>query len=175
MNRPKALFRTLAACALGSISTSTAITLSALLLVAMPLQAQESAYPPISKREFVSGSVKVKVTGTFAIDEEVQINKQASFGDGEMTWVQYGASGAAEPNALITFTQMGEVGILVARGKLTSTAGVMPGEKSLCTGKTEVTAKLISGHYTCKGITSYDPVTSKMGKVDIEVNFTAKS
>jgi len=151
------------------------LSAGACMLLAIPVSAQQSAYPPISKREFVEGSVKVKVSGTFTIDEEVQLNKQASFGDGEMTWVQYGASGAAEPNALITFTQMGEVGILVARGKLTSTAGVMPGEKSLCTGKTEVTAKLISGHYTCKGITSYDPATSKMGKVDIEVNFTAKS
>jgi hypothetical protein len=54
---------------------------------------------------------------------------------------------------------------VVARGKLTATAGITPGEKSLCTGKVEVTAKLISGQYTCKGVTSYDPATSKMGKV----------
>jgi hypothetical protein len=119
--------------------------------------------------------VKVKVSGTFTIDEEVQLNKQASIGDGEMTWLQYGASGAAEPNALITFTETKEVGIIVARGKLTSTAGITPGEKSLCTGKVEVTPKLISGHYTCRGASSYDPATSKMGKVDIDVTFTAKS
>jgi hypothetical protein len=142
---------------------------------ALPVAAQESSYPPISKREFMDGSIKVKVTGTFSIDEDVQINTKASIGDGEMTWLQFGASGSAEPNALITFNTMGETGITVGRGKLITTGGIMPGEKSQCTGKVEVMAKLISGHYTCKGVSSYDPVTSKMGKVDIEVNFTAKS
>lgn len=151
------------------------LSAGALIGVAIPAGAQESAYPPISKREFVGGSVKVKVTGMFTIDGELQLNKQASIGDGEMTWLQYGASGSAEPNALITFTQTKEVGINVARGKLTSITGVTPGEKSICTGKVEVTATLISGHYTCKGAASYDPATFKMGKVDIEVEFTAKS
>ena len=142
---------------------------------AIPAGAQESAYPPISKREVVGGSVKVKVTGAFTIDEEIQLSKKGGGGDGEMTWLPYGESGAAEPNVLITFTDTKEVGIVVARGKLTSTAGITPGEKSLCTGKVEVTPKLISGHYTCKGVSSYDPVTSSMGKVDIDVRFTAKS
>lgn len=146
-------------------------------VLAIPVGAQssQSAYPPISKREFVSGSVKVKVTGHFTIDGEVQLNTKASIGDGEMTWLQYGASGSAEPNALITFTETKEVGINVAKGKLTSIAGITPGEKSLCTGKVEVTATLISGHYTCKGVTSYDPSTFKMGTVDVDVQFTAKS
>lgn len=156
-------------------SLATILSASVLTLLAIPLSAQPSAYPPISKREFVGGSVKVKVTGTFAIDEEVQINKQASIGGGDMTWLQYGASGAAEPNVLISFTDTKEVGIIVGRGKLTATGGITPGEKSLCTGKVEVTAKSISGHYTCKGVTSYDPATFKMGKVDIDVDFTAKS
>ena len=151
------------------------LSATALIGLAIPASAQESSYPPISKREFVAGSIKVKVTGSFSIDEEVPINTKASIGDGEMTWLQYGASGSDEPNALITFTTMGETGITVGRGKLITTGGIMPGEKSQCTGKAEVTAKQISGRYTCKGISSYDPATSKMGKVDIEVNFTAKS
>jgi hypothetical protein len=139
------------------------------------VRAQASAYPPISAREFVSGSVKVKVTGAFTIDQEIQINTKASIGGGDMTWLQYGASGSADGDALITFTETKEVGIMVGTGKQTATAGVTPGEESLCKGKTEVAAKLISGHYTCKGVTSYEPKTFKMGKVDIDVTFTAKS
>jgi len=175
MRRTNALLRTFAAVALGSLSANAAVTVSALLLVATPLRAQQSAYPPISAREFVGGSVKVKVTGTFAFDEEIQINKQASIGGGDMTWLQYAASGSAEPNVLITFTDTKEVGIMVGRGKLTATAGITPGEKPQCTGKVDVAAKLISGHYTCKGVVSYDPATFKMGKVDIDVEFNAKS
>jgi hypothetical protein len=38
-----------------------------------------------------------------------------------------------------------------------------------------VTGALVSGHYTCAGVVSHDAATSKMGKVDIEVRFTAKS
>jgi hypothetical protein len=38
-----------------------------------------------------------------------------------------------------------------------------------------VTSALVSGHYTCAGVVSHDAATSKMGKVDIEVRFTAKS
>jgi hypothetical protein len=151
------------------------LSASVLTVLAIPASAQPSAYPPISAREFVGGSVKVKVTGTFAVDQEIQINTKASISDGDMTWLQYGASGSADGDALITFTQTKEVGIMVGTGKQTATAGVTPGEQSLCTGKTEVAAKLISGHYTCKGVTSYEPKTFKMGKVDIDVTFTAKS
>jgi hypothetical protein len=158
-----------------SASFLAGIAMGLVCLQVQELGAQASSYPPISKRDFVGGSIKVKVTGSFQIDEEVAINAKASFGSGDMTWLQFGDSGSDEPNALITFTTMGETGITVGRGKLITTGGIMPGEKSQCTGKAEVTAKQISGRYTCKGISSYDPVTSKMGKVDIEVNFTAKS
>jgi hypothetical protein len=151
------------------------LSASVVTLLAIPVRAQVSAYPPISAREFVSGSVKVKVTGAFTIDQEIQINTKASIGGGDMTWLQYGASGSAEPNALITFTETKEVGINVAKGSLTSIAGITPGEKSQCSGKVEVTAKLISGHYTCKGVTSYDPKTFKMSTVDVDVVFDAKS
>jgi hypothetical protein len=116
------------------------------------------------------------VTGSFTITDDIAINKQASFGDGEMTWIQFGVSGAEEPNALITYnTGLKEVGLIFGRGKKTTTAGIMEGEPSPCTGKTDVAAKLVSGRYVCKGVTSYDPSTGKMGKVDIEITFTAKS
>jgi hypothetical protein len=51
----------------------------------------------------------------------------------------------------------------------------MPGEQPQCSGGTEVTGTLVSGHYTCPDIVSYDSRTGKMGKVKIEVRFTAKS
>lgn len=160
-----------------AVSRLTIAAALAMVICTLPVRAQssKSTYPPISKREFTGGSVTLKVTGAFSIDGEVDLNTKASISGGDMTWLQFGASGADEPNVLITFTDIGETGINVARGKLTSTVGIMPGEKSECSGKVDVTAKEISGHYTCKGATSYDPRTFKMGKIDIEVRFTAKS
>jgi hypothetical protein len=140
-----------------------------------PGLAQKAAYPPISARQFTEGSIEVTVTGSEKIKAEIPINKEASIGDGEMTWLQYGASGSESPNSLITFGQTGEVGVSVGRGKFIVTAGVMPGEKPQCDGKTEVGPTLISGNYTCRGITSYDAKTGKMGSVDVAVRFTAKS
>ena len=151
---------------------------SALLLatVAMPLGAQApGGFPVLSARQFTSGSAKLIVTGTFSINEDVAINAQASFGDGTATWIQFGNSGSAQPNALITYGDTKEIGITVGRGKLIATGGIMPGEPSQCSGKVDVKDKLIEGRYTCKGVSSYDPATSKMGKVDIEITFTAKS
>jgi hypothetical protein len=146
------------------------VTLAAL---ASPLPGQ--GFPVISTRQFTGGSAKVVVSGAFSINEDVPINSQASFGDGTATWLQFGNSGSAQPNALITYGESKEIGITIGRGKLIATGGIMPGEASECSGKAEVTAKLVSGHYTCKGVSSYDPATSKMGKVDIEITFTAKS
>lgn len=140
-----------------------------------PALAQEPAYPPISARQFTEGSIEVQVTGSQNIDEEIPINSQASIGDGEVTWLQYGASGSESPNSLITFTQTGEVGVSVGKGKFTVTAGVTPGEKPQCEGKTQVAPTLITGSYTCRGITSYDAATGTMGKVDVVVAFRAKS
>jgi hypothetical protein len=135
----------------------------------------QKAYPSISARQFVEGSIKVAVTGSTRIDEEVPINTQASISDGDVTWLQFGASGSESPHSLITYGETGEVGVSVGQGKFIVTAGVMPGEKPQCEGKTEVAPKLISGSYTCRGITSHDGSTGKMGKVDIAVRFTAKS
>jgi hypothetical protein len=140
-----------------------------------PAPAQEPAYPPISARQFTDGSIEVRVTGSQNMDAEIPINSQASIGDGEVTWLQYGASGSESPNALITYTQTGEVGVSVGKGKFIVTAGVTPGEKPQCEGKTEVAPTLITGNYTCRRITSYDAGTGTMGKVDIAVTFRATS
>lgn len=128
-----------------------------------------SEVPVISPRGYVGGSAKVTVTGAFRINADIPINKQASMSDGEMTWLQYGVSGAAEPNMLLTVSTY-EVGFGVARGKATATAGAED-----CTGDMVVAAQQVHGKYTCKGVTSYDPSTGQMGKVDIEIQFVALS
>ena len=144
-----------------------------LAVLATPLHGQ--GYPAISARQMTSGSAKVIVTGAFSINEDVPINAKASFGDGDMTWIQFGVSGSDKPNALITYGDNKETGITVAKGKMLTTGGLMVGEPSTCSGKVDVTNTLITGHYICRGLTSHDPATGKLGKVDVEVTFTARS
>lgn len=86
-----------------------------------------------------------------------------------MTWVQFGISGSAEPNALMTYSDL-EIGITVGKGRNVATA-----EASLCSGASDVSATTVAGHYECKGIDSYNPATGEMGRVDIEIVFTANS
>jgi hypothetical protein len=135
-------------------------------LAAAPARTADGV-PVISARNYASGSVTVKVTGAFAIDATIPINNQASISDGEMTWIQFGVSGGAEPNLLLTVSSY-EVGFGVARGKAIATAGA--GD---CQGDLKVEPAKVSGNYKCLGITSYDPSTGQMGKVDIEMRFTA--
>ena len=151
------------------------ILIASISVVALPRPSAGQAYPPISARQFTGGSVKIVVTGSFTVNADVSINTQASIGDGEMTWLQFGVSGSATPEALITYGQNDDTGVTVGSGKNVATGGITPGEKPTCTGKAEVTATLISGHYVCKGLSSYDPSTGKLGKVDVEVTFTARS
>ena len=141
----------------------------------MTRAADGQAYPPISARQFTGGSVKIVVTGSFTVNADVPINTQASLSDGEITWLQFGVSGSATPEALITYGENDDTGVTVGSGKNVATGGITPGEKPTCTGKAQVTATLISGHYVCKGLSSYNPSTGKLGKVDVEVTFTAKS
>jgi hypothetical protein len=146
------------------------------LLVGSELVAQTAKplqVPKISGRTFGAGSAKVTVTGSFQIDADVAINAPASFGDGEMTWIQFGVSGAAEPNALITYGDQG-IGIIVGLGKNTATAEPSS-EDATCTGEVTVTASSVAGQYACTGVGSYNPATGKMGKVNITVRFTATS
>ena len=152
----------------------SSVVAAGLVLAASPASGQTGGTPTISSRQFVGGSAKVTVTGSVQIDQDVAINTQASLADGEMTWLQFGASGSEAPNALITY-QPGEVGITVGRGKFLATAGNVTGEDPQCSGTVEVTGTSVSGHYTCLGVVSHDAATGKMGKVDIEIRFTSRS
>jgi hypothetical protein len=155
--------------------SSVVASVLALTGITSPAAGQTERPPVISERQFTGGSAKVTVTGFTKIDEDIAINAKASYGDGEMTWLQFGVSGSEEPNAVITYGETGEIGITVGKGKLIATGGIIPGEKSQCSGKVQVTPTLISGEYTCAAVASYDAATGKMGKVDIKVRFTAKS
>jgi hypothetical protein len=144
------------------------------LCAAAPAAAQADTFPTISGRQFTGGSATVTVTGSTRISLEIPINTQASFGDGSSTWLQFGASGSAEPNALVTYGETKETGIIIGQGKFTATGGIIPGEKSECSGKAAVSDHLITGEYACKGLTSKN-ADGSLGQVDLKVSFTAKS
>jgi hypothetical protein len=154
----------------------SSVVATGLCLAVLPssVRGQGARPPAISERQFTGGSAKVTVTGSATIDQEIAINTQATYGDGGMTWLQFGASGSEEPKALITYGEDGEIGITVGKGKFVATGGIMPGEDSQCSGKVQVTGTPVSGEYSCAGVTSHDPATG-MGKVGIKVRFAAKS
>ena len=152
--------------------------IAALVLASLGAESQAQAgaraksppdVPKISARSYTGGSAKVTVTGAFQIDADVPINIEASLSDGEMTWLQFGVSGAPEPNALITVSEQ-EIGVSASRSKQIITAG-----GAECSGHAAVTPTSITGHYSCKNITSYDAATGKMGTVNIVIQFTATS
>ena len=149
---------------------------AAVTLAGLPARSagQTSGFPTISQRQYTGGSAKVTVTGAARIDADIPLNTSASYSDGEVTWLQFGVSGSAEPESLITYGDTKEIGISVGKGKLTATGGIIPGEKSECAGTVRVTESLVAGEYTCHGVTSHDPAVG-MGQVDITVSFTAKS
>jgi hypothetical protein len=129
----------------------------------------DNKIPVVSARTYIAGSAAVTVTGAFEIRADIPINTKASMSDGEMTWLQYGDSGSAEPNMLLTVSPH-EVGFGVAKGKSIATAGAAD-----CTGDMVVTGVSIVGKYSCKGVSSFDQSTGRMGKVDIEIKLTAQS
>jgi hypothetical protein len=150
-------------------------SLGAFVVLSAPCASgQTAAVPKVSARQYTGGSATVSVRGATEFSAEVPLNTQASMSDGEMTWLQFGASGSQAPNALITYS-LYEVGVSAGKGKFGVTAGIMDGEKPQCSGSSEVTASAISGHYICPGITSYDAATGRMGTVDMDIKFSAKS
>jgi hypothetical protein len=64
--------------------------------------------------------------------------------------------------------------VIVGKGKMSATGGIMPGGESDCAGTAKVTPKLVTGEYTCRGVSSYEPGKG-MGKVDIKITFSATS
>jgi hypothetical protein len=127
------------------------------------------AVPTVSQRMFSAGTAKLVVTGAFQVSADVPINAKASFSDGEKTWIQFGASGAKEPNVLVTYGD-GDTGIIVGSGSWTATA-----EGQHCSGQADVTATSVAGKYTCKGVTAFDKKSMKMSPIEITLTFTSKT
>ena len=99
---------------------ATCLTLS----LPSPAGGQTSGFPDISARQYTGGQLLVSVTGSATIEQEIPLNVPASISDGEVTWLQFGASGSPEPHALITYGQTKEIGISVGRGKWITTGGI---------------------------------------------------
>jgi hypothetical protein len=173
-SRTRDLVRTKGEIMRGPVVVSLAVVFLLLAGAAAPAAGQTSGFPSISQRQYTAGTATVTVTGSATINAEIPLNAQASYSDGEVTWLQFGVSGSPEPNALITYGQTREIGITVAEGKLVATGGIIPGEKSECSGEVQVTGTLVAGEYVCRGITSHDPARG-MGTVDIKVTLSAKS
>lgn len=126
----------------------------------------------ISERTYTSGSARVKVTGFFTIDGAVQLNK-SGLTDDDQTWIPYGEHGAQALNVLFTnSTAMAEHGVTIGFGPYIVTATSTSGE---CRTKIDVTPTLVTGRYSCTGSTARNNQTGEMGKVDIEVEFSAGS
>ena len=68
------------------------------LVLSVPATGEDFLKPPvISARDYVSGSSKILVTGSFQINEDVAIDKQASKSDGQVTRLQFGVPGRTRP------------------------------------------------------------------------------
>ena len=127
-------------------------------------------FPPISARTFTSGQAVVKVTGMFEVDAIVPLNLPASLSDGTMTWMQYGNSGAMEPNSLVTRSES-ESGVQVGAQGFTAIALDVDCRVDV---EVDVDGLLIEGSFECQGITALSP-DGNLGLVDMVVAFVGAS
>lgn len=127
----------------------------------------------ISPRTYTEGTVKVKVVGFFEVDGTQTVNVTASLSDEEQTWLQFGVSGGPGLDVMFTNSQsMAEHGVTIGLGPYSVTTTSTSGE---CQTQVDVKPTLITGRYSCSGSTGYNKQTRQMGKVDVEVEFSAGS
>jgi hypothetical protein len=127
----------------------------------------------ISPRTYTGGTVRAKVKGFFEVDGSQTLNLPASLTDEDQTWLQYGVSGSQELDVLFTNSSaMAEHGVTVGMGPWSVTTTSTSGE---CKTEVDVTPTLVTGRYSCSGSTGYNNQTHEMGKVDVEVEFSAGS
>ena len=125
--------------------------------------------PVISDRSYTAGRMQLRVSGFFDINASPALDTMASITSDGHTWIQYGASGEAPPNATVTVGN-GDMGISAAIERYIATGTTIECEITI-----EVTATKVSGHYSCPKVTGYNPVDGAMGDVKIEVDFEATS
>ncbi|MGE4080059.1 MAG: hypothetical protein AB7F22_31390 [Reyranella sp.] len=129
----------------------------------------EEEIPVVSERTYKAGYMNLKVSGFFDINASPALDTVASISDGGYTWIQYGKSGEAPPNATVTIGN-GDIGIGVGVGRFVATGTTIE-----CEITTEVTPNKVSGHYSCPKVAGYNMDTRAMGDVKIEVDFEATS
>jgi hypothetical protein len=125
--------------------------------------------PVISDRTYKVGHMQLRVSGFFDINASPALDTKASISSDGSTWIQYGASGEAAPNATVTVGN-GDMGISVAVGRFVATGTTIE-----CEITSDVTATRVSGHYTCPKVTGYNQADGSMGDVKIEVDYEATS
>jgi hypothetical protein len=133
------------------------------------LPVPDEEIPVISDRTYKVGHVQLKVSGFFDINASPALDTKASISSDGHTWIQYGASGEAAPNATVTIGN-GDMGISVAVGRYVATGTTIE-----CEITTEVTPAKVSGHYSCPKVTGYNQADRSMGDVKIEVDYEATS
>jgi hypothetical protein len=133
------------------------------------LPVPDEVIPVISDRTYKVGRIRLKVTGFFDIDASPALDTKASISSDGHTWIQFGASGEAAPNATVTVSD-GDMGIGVAVGRYVATGTTIE-----CKITTDVTPAKVSGHFSCPKVTGYNQADRSMGDVTIEVDFEATS
>ena len=125
--------------------------------------------PVISDRTYKAGYLQLRVSGFFDINANPELDTRASITSDGYTWIQYGASGEAPPNATVTIGN-GDMGISAAIERYIATGTTIECEITI-----EVTPARVSGHYSCPKVTGYNPADGSMGDVKIELDFEATS
>ena len=159
MRRIPILFSLAATCLLGPVRTIG--------------KGQASPIPTISNRQFTGGSAKVKVTGSSQIDADVPINTQASISNDGHVWIQYGASGAPTPN-LLDHRARRRAWIRRGQGQIHRHRQYHGGRRGPMLGQDRCDAHWCLGTIPVRGSSPTMPRRA-MGKVNIEVTFTATS
>jgi hypothetical protein len=133
----------------------------------LPMPEEEIAV--ISNRTYTAGYMNLKVSGFFDINANLALDALPSISSDGNTWIQFGKSGEAPPNATFTVGN-GDMGIGVGVGRFVATGTTVE-----CEITTEVTPARVSGQLSCPKVTGYSQETRQMGDVKIEVDFEATS
>lgn len=150
-----------------ALSTLAAATV---LAVGAPAAAgQANPFASGTERYYKGGSAVVKVTGSFAFDEEIPLTTTASYtADDGKTWIVFGDETSGEPFVIFTYGEYG-YGLTFGRDQRTAVA-----EFDMCQGKVDVTAATVVGEYRCPEVDSMDRNFTAL-KLSITIRFTASS
>jgi hypothetical protein len=125
--------------------------------------------PVISDRTYKVGHMNLKVSGFFDINASPALDVLPSITSDGNTWIQYGKSGEAPPNATFTVGN-GDMGISIGVGRFVATGTTIE-----CEITTEVTPTRVAGHFSCPKVTGYNQESRAMGDLKIEADFEATS